>query len=75
MVVPGLEGVPYKGYTDPYLALDPGQYDLKITAAGTSCATTLIDLAPVTLEAGTVASAFAVGDGVNFPPQVILASH
>jgi hypothetical protein len=75
MVVPGLEGVPYKGYTDPYLRLDPGQYDLKITAAGTGCATTLIDLDPVTLNAGDIASAFAVGDGTNFPPQVALSSH
>ncbi len=70
-VVAGLTDIPYKGYTDPYLNLPAGDYDLKIAAAGSSCATTLIDIPRIKLENQLVASVFAVGDVTNFAPSVI----
>jgi hypothetical protein len=66
-----LSNVPYKGFTDPYLQLAPGVYDLKVTAAGSSCGTTLIDVPEVTLVRGMIASVFAIGDGTNFTPSVL----
>jgi hypothetical protein len=39
-----LSNVPYKGFTDPYLSLPAGDYDLLIAVAGTSCATVALDL-------------------------------
>ncbi len=56
--------VPY-GAIAPYLELDAGVYDLKITTP--DGAVTLIDPAPVTLSDGDILSAFAVGDGANQP--------
>jgi hypothetical protein len=47
-----------------YLSLEPGTYDLKITAPGDPD-TTLIDLAPFTLKAGDIVTVYAVGDGDN----------
>jgi CYTH domain-containing protein len=68
-VVSGLAGVPYKGYTDPYLTLPAGMYDLKITAADSNCATTLLDMDPILIKAGEIGSVFAIGDGTNLPVQ------
>ncbi|NUM44159.1 MAG: DUF4397 domain-containing protein [Anaerolineales bacterium] len=65
-----LTNVPYKGFTDPYLELPAGLYDLKITAAGSSCGTTLIDVATIALREGQVATVFALGDGGNAAPTV-----
>ena len=65
-----LTNVPYKGFTDPYLELPAGLYDLKITAAGTSCGTMLIDIPLVALREGQNATVVAIGDGVNFVPTV-----
>ena len=66
-----LTNVPYKGFTDPYLELPAGLYDLKITAAGSSCETTLIDIPLIALREGQVVTIFAIGDGVNYPPTVV----
>lgn len=65
--VPGLEGIAYKELTAPeaYLSLEPGPYDLKVTDAGSGCATTLLDLPLVTLFDGDVRSLFIYGDEVN----------
>ena len=53
------------GESSGYLEVPEGIYDLKIaTPDGT---TTLIDLAPVDLAAGTIVTVFATGDGVNLP--------
>ena len=53
------------GAVAPHLELPAGTYDLKITTPGGG--TTLINLAPVTLNDGDILSAFATGDGVNQP--------
>jgi hypothetical protein len=70
-VVPGLAGVPYKGFTDPYLELPAGLYDLKVTVAGSSCATLLFDIPVIKLDDGQVASVFAVGGANGFAPMVL----
>jgi hypothetical protein len=67
--VPGLTGVQYKVYG--YLEIPAGDYDLKVAAAGTGCATVLIDVPPVRLAAGEIYEVVAIGDGVNFPPSIV----
>lgn len=65
IVVPN---VPYKVVTAPYLALPPGDYDLKIALAGTSCGTVALDLPSVRLAAGDIVDVFAVGlNNAAFP--------
>jgi hypothetical protein len=71
-VVPGLSNIPYKGFTTPYLNLPAGTYGLKITAAGSNCATDLFDIAPFTLKNGEVVSAYAIGDITNLPLAVTI---
>jgi hypothetical protein len=51
------------GSVTGFLSLDAGTYDLIITTPGGG--TTLIDLAPVTFEEGTIISAFVSGEGAN----------
>jgi hypothetical protein len=63
-VVAGLSNVAF-GQASGYFELPAGTYDLKI--ATPDGATKLIDPAPVTLAAGTVATLFAVGDGSTLP--------
>jgi hypothetical protein len=53
-----------------YTELPAGTYDLKITTPDGG--TTLIDPPPITLKAGDILSAFAVGDGANQPLEVLL---
>jgi hypothetical protein len=62
--LPGLTNVPYK-VDSGFFPIDAGEYDLKVTTPGGG--TTLIDLAPVTLDAGDEVTVFAVGDGTNQP--------
>lgn len=58
------------GSLSAYLPLPAGAYDFKITSAdGTSV---LIDPRPLTVEAGQILSAFAVGDGSNQPLGVFI---
>ena len=55
------------------LVLDPGIYNLKITAPG-SCAVTLFDMPPFFLTAGDNVDAFAIGSGIgdaNFPINLV----
>ncbi|MBX3059770.1 MAG: DUF4397 domain-containing protein [Anaerolineae bacterium] len=66
-----LSNVPYKAFTDPYLELPAGLYDLKVTAAGSSCGTLLFDIPLIRLADGAVASIFAVGGANEFAPTVI----
>ena len=66
-----IPGVPYKGYTDPYLELPRGLYNLKVTAAGTDCETLIFDIPTILLRSGVVASVFAVGGANGFDPTVI----
>ncbi len=67
VVVPGLAGIAYKGFTDPYLPLLPGDYKLKITQAGSSCAVVLIDLPSIRLATGDIVDVFAIGDVIDQP--------
>ncbi|WP_254861512.1 DUF4397 domain-containing protein [Halovivax gelatinilyticus] len=53
-----LEDVPYRTVS-PYLAVDPGTYRVKVTAAGDP--ETVVFDADVAVEAGTIYSAFAIG--------------
>jgi hypothetical protein len=66
-----VSNVPYKGFTDPYLSLPAGLYDLKVTATGTSCGTLIFDLPPVILRDGMVASVFAIGGANGWAPTVV----
>ena len=50
------------------LVLDPGLYNLKITVAGTNCATTAIDLPAFRLAQGDVSDAFAIGSRLSGEP-------
>ncbi len=68
-VIGGLTNVAF-GASSPYLEVPAGVYDLQIaTPDGT---TTLIDIAPVDLPAGTIVTAFAVG-GANSQPLGVTA--
>ena len=67
-------GVPYKVVTEPYLELEPGDYDLKIALAGTDCAQTAIDLPAMTLAAGQIASIYAIGDIENLDLGTVMGS-
>lgn len=66
-----LSNVPYKAFTDPYLELPAGLYDLKVTAGGSSCGTLLFDIPLIRLADGAVATIFAVGGANEFAPTVI----
>ncbi|MEZ4833020.1 MAG: DUF4397 domain-containing protein [Caldilineaceae bacterium] len=68
-VVAGLTNVPYKA-SSGYLELPAGDYDLKVTAAGSNCGTTLIDVPSVRLADGSITEVAAIGDGVNATPTV-----
>lgn len=66
-----LTNVPYKAFTDPYLELPAGLYDLKVTAAGSDCGTLLFDIPLIRAPEGAVATIFAVGGANGFAPTVI----
>jgi hypothetical protein len=70
-VVTGLANIPYKASTG-YLGLPAGDYDLKVTAADGTCGTTLIDVPAFTLDEGMVLDVFAIGDGVNQAPSIVV---
>lgn len=65
-----LAGVPYKVFTDPYLALPAGDYDLKITIAGSGCEAVALDLPSVRLSDGDIVDVFAIGNIANLPLQI-----
>ena len=67
---PLLTNVPYKAYTNPYIELPAGDYDLQIAAPGGTCSTTYLDIPEVRLMDGEVADVFAMGDLTNQPLQV-----
>ncbi len=56
---------------DVILDLDAGVYDLFLAAAGTSCASPLIDIPEFVLSDGDIAYAYAAGNIVNLPPTVV----
>ena len=68
---PILSGVAYGVVTDPYLTLPAGIYDLKVTVAGTNCASTAIDVPAFQVEAGEMVDAYAIGTGVGEFPLAI----
>jgi hypothetical protein len=67
-VVAGLSSVPYGAASD-YLELPGGTLDVKVASPDGSV--NLIDLAPLNLPAGAVATAYAVGDGINQPLGIV----
>jgi hypothetical protein len=67
-VVAGLSSVPY-GASSDYLELPVGALDVKVASPDGSV--NLIDLAPLNLPAGAVATAYAVGDGINQPLGIV----
>ena len=73
VAIPGLTGIKYPQVA-ANLVLNPGPYNLKITVAGTSCATTAIDLPPFRLFAGEIADAFAIGLGTTIYPLELVST-
>lgn len=69
-VVSGLEGLKYLGNASVFVS--PGNYDLAVAKAGTSCATTLLDLAPLTLANQQEVVLVLTGDGTNQPVDALL---
>lgn len=67
-VVAGLSSVPY-GASSDYLDLPTGTLDVKVATPDGN--TNLIDLAPLDLPAGAIATAYAVGDGINQPLGIV----
>lgn len=65
-----ISDVPYKAFTDPYLELPAGDYDLKVVPAADGCGAAALDLPAVSLAAGSVADVFAIGDITNQPLQI-----
>ena len=72
-LVPGLANIGYKELTDPYIPLPKGDHDLKVTKAGTNCATTVLDLPSLRIHGedlfnpGNFADLFIIGDNKNKP--------
>ncbi len=58
---------------DVTLELTTGVYDLYLSAAGTSCASPLIDIPAFVLSDGDIVYIYAAGDIVNLPPVVLSA--
>jgi hypothetical protein len=67
---PLLPELAYKDLLDPYLQLPPGNYDLLIAVAGTSCGTVALDIPSITLEAGEIVDVFAIGGANDFGLQI-----
>ncbi len=67
VVVPGLAGIAYKSFNDPYITLPPGDYQLKIATPGTSCAGVLLNLPSIRLSTGQILDAYFIGDGIHLP--------
>jgi hypothetical protein len=53
------------------LELDAGVYDIFLAAAGTSCASPLIDIPTFVLQDGDIVYVYAVGNIVNIMPTVV----
>jgi hypothetical protein len=70
-VFEGLENVAY-GDVSGYLEIDPATYDLMVTTPGGG--TTLLDIPPLALAAGDVATLYVVGDVVNQPLDALVVS-
>jgi len=60
----------YKEYTDPYLTLPAGDYNLKVAVAGTSCATVALDLPSLRLAAGEIVDVYVIGGANDWPLNV-----
>lgn len=67
--VSGLTGLTYLSQSG-YIPLTPGTYDWKVGDGG--CTTTVLDLPPFQVAAGTALTLLIVGDGVNQPLASIL---
>ncbi|MBN2149244.1 MAG: DUF4397 domain-containing protein, partial [Anaerolineales bacterium] len=65
-----LNNVGYKDFTDPYLELESGKYDLLIAVAGTDCGTVALDIPAIFLRDGTITDVFAIGGANEYPLEV-----
>lgn len=71
IIPPALEPFIYGENTD-FLTIPSGvEFDLKVVADGTTDPA-IIDLDPVTFNAGDIVTVFAVGDGVNQAPAIVV---
>lgn len=84
--VPGLTDLEYGDVTVPALVVPAGVYDLSIAAAGSTCATKVLNLPPFILASGGIYDAYAIGlndaiyplrvrslTGLTYLPRVSLA--
>ena len=69
-VVSGLAGLKYLDNASVFVS--PGNYDLAVAKAGTNCATTVLDLAPLTLANLQEVVLVVTGDGTNQPVDALL---
>ncbi len=65
LLVPGLGNIKY--LENVVGILPPGEYDVKIAKTGTNCSDVVLDIAPITLQAGQEVILIITGDGVNQP--------
>lgn len=71
-IVDGLTGIFYGQMVT--VSLGPGVYDWRVAAPGTSCATTLADIAPFTVAPGSYMAVVVAGDIVNQPLMVVVST-
>lgn len=63
----GLTGVAYKDFTDPYLLLPEGEYDLMVAASDGTCGTVLYDIPSLWFKKNQLADLYVTGDLENQP--------
>lgn len=61
----GLEDVPYKEFTDTYMDVVQGEYDIVVTDAGSNCQTVFYSFPRLYFKIGQVADMFVIGDIAN----------
>jgi len=58
----GLSNIAYKEFTDPYMTVPPSEVYLKVTEAGTNCASVLYEFPGLYFREGQIADMFFIGD-------------
>ncbi len=66
-----IKDLEYKHFTDPYLELPPGDYDLLIALPDSNCASVALDMPSITLDAGDILGVFAIGGANGWPLDVV----
>jgi len=65
-----LEDLEYKEFTNPYLELPAGDYDLLIALPNSNCKNVALDLPSITLADGDIVDVFAIGGANGWPLEV-----